>query len=263
MIIGAKLEEILTETEKRLEFVRKALGDCPPGSLLQIKEKGKLVYYHDVWIGGKRRRFSLHKHPKMVSLLARKKYLQLEERELENNISALRKALSGFYDITPEHILQQLPEKYKGLPKEVFFQGEMETMQSKWAKEPYRQSNYMPEGKVHLTSRGLAVRSKSEVLIIEKLYEFDLPLRYEQIMHINGYDIAPDLTIMGRCGIEFIWEHCGLTGNPKYMKKHKWKMEMYESVGIVPWRNLIVTYDNEQGYIDLAVIESEIRNKLL
>ena len=47
------------------------------------------------------------------------------------------------------------------------------------------------------------------------------------------------------------------------MKKHKWKLEIYESVGIVPWKNLIVTYDNERGTIDIPVLESEIRNKLL
>ncbi len=29
------------------------------------------------------------------------------------------------------------------------------------------------------------------------------------------------------------------------------------------WKNLIVTYDNEQGTIDIPIIESEIRNKLL
>ena len=31
----------------------------------------------------------------------------------------------------------------------------------------------------------------------------------------------------------------------------------------MPWRNLIVTYDEYDGGINLAVIESEIRNKLL
>lgn len=54
-----------------------------------------------------------------------------------------------------------------------------------------------------------------------------------------------------------------MPGNRDYMKHHKWKMEMYESVDIVPWKNLIVTYDNENGTIDLGIIESEIRNKLL
>lgn len=40
-------------------------------------------------------------------------------------------------------------------------------------------------------------------------------------------------------------------------------MNMYETADIVPWKNLIVTYDNENGTIDLAIIDGEIRNKLL
>lgn len=46
------------------------------------------------------------------------------------------------------------------------------------------------------------------------------------------------------------WEHCGLVGDPSYMFKHKRKLEQYEEYGIVPWRNLIVTYDDEKGNID-------------
>ena len=37
--------------------------------------------------------------------------------------------------------------------------------------------------------------------------------------------------------------------------------KMYESVGVVPWKNLIVTYDDEDGNINVGIIESEIKNK--
>ena len=49
----------------------------------------------------------------------------------------------------------------------------------------------------------------------------------------------------------------------KYMVRHKWKMEQYASVGIVPWDNLIVTYNDIYGNLDMRIIESEIVNKLL
>ena len=45
-------------------------------------------------------------------------------------------------------------------------------------------------------------------------------------------------------------------------------MMMYESAGIVPWKNLIVTYDmfegnNEVGFFDSRIIDTEIRTKLM
>lgn len=96
-------------------------------------------------------------------------------------------------------------------------------------------SNYKPEEKRHTTSRGLKVRSKSEVLITEML---------------------PD-------GRVFYWEHCGLMSLKEYREHQKWKMEVYEKAGIVPWKNLIVTYDDEDGNINVGIIESEIQNKLI
>lgn len=38
---------------------------------------------------------------------------------------------------------------------------------------------------------------------------------------------------------------------------------MYEAGGIVPWKNLIVTYDNEEGHMDTRLIDAEIINKLM
>ena len=46
------------------------------------------------------------------------------------------------------------------------------------------------------------------------------------------------------------------------MSHHKWKMDIYEEAGIVTWKNLIVTYDSENGMLDLGIIESEIVNKV-
>ena len=120
----------------------------------------------------------------------------------------------------------------------------------------------MPQQKNHTTSHGLKVRSKSEMLIAEKLYEHGLPFRYEQILQIDGVDYAPDFTIRRCDGSIVYWEHCGLTGNSRYMNHHWRKMQIYVEAGITPWKNLIITYDDENGFLDLSVIESEIINKL-
>ncbi|MCI8609744.1 MAG: hypothetical protein HFE73_08885 [Firmicutes bacterium] len=47
------------------------------------------------------------------------------------------------------------------------------------------------------------------------------------------------------------------------MERHKWKLSMYEKAGIVPWKNLIITYNDSQGNINMKIVESEIVNKLL
>ena len=68
----------------------------------------------------------------------------------------------------------------------------------RWGDGFYRQSDYMPEKKIHTTSKGLKVRSKSEVLIAEKLYEHNIEFRYEQILQIEQMEFAPRLHNYGR-----------------------------------------------------------------
>ncbi len=108
------------------------------------------------------------------------------------------------------------------------------------------------------------MRSKSELAISEAFYKYEVPFRYEQLLEIGAYKAAPDFMPRNkRTGEQFYWEHCGMPENEEYMKHHKWKMNLYESVGIVPWKNLIVSYDGADGTLNIAEIESVIRNRLL
>ena len=47
------------------------------------------------------------------------------------------------------------------------------------------------------------------------------------------------------------------------MRRHKWKLEVYEKAGIVPWDNLIVTYGDRDGNVDVREIEAVIVNRLV
>ena len=49
---------------------------------------------------------------------------------------------------------------------------------------------------------------------------------------------------------------------PNYRKKNAEKLAAYEELGIVPWDNLIVTYDKD-GSIDLRMAEAIIRSVLM
>lgn len=264
MILRQDLEKMLTEIEKKQKSVNMQLNKCPAGHLMQTKRGEQTAYMQIMKQNDKRIRRAITRQPEIVEGLARKKYLETELLVLEENRLVIQKALARVSDITAGAILSGLPKSYAKIPQDYFFSDPVSCdFADQWMQEPYKQSDYKPERKTHLTSRGLAVRSKSEVLIAEKLYEYQVPFRYEQVLTIGKYNLSPDFTLKSRSSEIFYWEHCGLPGNKEYMKHHKWKMEMYESVGIVPWKNLIVTYDDPDGNINLGIIESEIRNKLL
>lgn len=131
-----------------------------------------------------------------------------------------------------------------------------------WSEAPYRQSDKRPEGKDKITSRGLHMRSKSEVMIAELLYQYGIPFRYEEPLYIEGFMLVPDFTFRGPDLLKFYWEYCGMMDDPKYVDHHIWKKNLYERNGIVPWKNIYFTYESG-GNIDLKAIRHFIEDNIL
>ena len=255
-----KIEKVLAELEDRLKLANIELKMCPEGTLSFVKRDGRGTFFQIINSGGKRLRKSINKAPDFIRGLARKEYLINETKLLEKNIKALRDVMKSRVEPSPDNVLRSISRHLQGIPEEYFFP---EENKDSWASQPYEMSNYKPEEKKHTTSRGLKVRSKSEVLIAEMLYIFNIQFRYEQVIRINGIVLVPDFTIKLPDGRIFYWEHCGLMSSKEYREHQKWKMEIYEKGDIVPWKNLIVTYDDEEGNINVGIIESEIKNKLI
>lgn len=242
------------------------LHDCPEGHLIAAKRTGKYNYFQVVKQNGEYIRRGITKDSILIEALCRKKYMEERLSAATHNIKILEAAAKRLLSVECSDIIEKLPTAYKTLPKE-YFDRENSTIsqenENEWSSQPYRRSTYMPRYKNHTTSRGLKVRSKSELLIAEKLGEYNIPFRYEQLLEINGIEYAPDFTILRRDGSILYWEHCGLTSDSRYINNHWNKMRIYAEAGIVPWKNLIITYDSEDGILDLEAVEAEIKNKVM
>ena len=165
---------------------------------------------------------------------------------------------------TPETIINKMSDVYKSLPNHYFIDKSiMDEELQQWMNAPFDQSTYKLEEKIHTTSRDLKVRTKSELIIAEILYMYNIAFRYEQRLYIRDKRFAPDFTIQLPDGRIFYWEHVGLTNSFGYMNDHYYKLKYYQYKNIVPWKNLILTYDNEAGQLNTQIIHSEIKNKLL
>lgn len=255
------LEEILRTMQKKQRGLAAELSAAPDGQLLLVQKDGRAVMQQCKEEHGQKRRLSLAGKPDLAAALIRKQYAEAELQLLKKDVTVITELLQRYNPVDYQSVLELLPEKYRQFERSQYMEGRAKTQDS-WMHMPYKQSDYHPKQKVHATSQGLFVRSKSEVLLAEKLYEMKIPFRYEQTMKIGKFTVAPDFTCNVQKQLVYI-EHCGLTGNAEYMKHHKWKMELYESVGIVPWKNLIVTYEDENGFINLAVMEAQMKAMLL
>jgi hypothetical protein len=133
------------------------------------------------------------------------------------------------------------------------------------------QERFLEDGLIHRTRRGDLVRSKSEVIIADMLYDKGVDYSYERKLEFaDGSFRYPDFTIEDdESGTTVYWEHLGMLGDSAYRKRWDRKLEWYRAHAILPSdeegkreATLHVTADDPQGGIDAAAIAESV-NRLL
>jgi hypothetical protein len=95
--------------------------------------------------------------------------------------------------------------------------------------ELIRREGYLEEGRIHRSLADVMVRSKSEVIIANMLFERDIAFFYEKPLYApDGSFYLPDFTINWR-GEEYYWEHLGLLSNDEYRQHWKTKKAWYDN----------------------------------
>ena len=114
----------------------------------------------------------------------------------------------------------------------------------------------MPEEKVYQTKRGEMVRSKSELLIADLLYEMEIPYRYEPRVRMKGGNYKyPDFLILNRKTRQTIyWEHLGLMDDPDYLNNNLAKILEYGENGICLGKNLMITFETSEHPLNVRWI---------
>ncbi len=86
----------------------------------------------------------------------------------------------------------------------------------------------------------------------------------EEMIDHPGVRRVPDFKIRRpRDGKIFYWEHMGLVTDVAYHDKNIRKLKQYATIGINPWDNLIITFAQEDGGIDVKKIDAIIQGWLL
>ena len=131
---------------------------------------------------------------------------------------------------------------------------------------------FLEDGLIHRTERGDLVRSKSELVIADKLYARGITYGYEQMLVLpDGRSRYPDFTISDDlAGITYYWEHLGLLGDPSYRARWERKKKEYETAAILPYQHgggsggtLIETRDDPSGRLNANLIAQIIDTVLI
>ena len=119
----------------------------------------------------------------------------------------------------------------------------------RWRKARFSRGR-VTENHIYDTLAKEKVRSKSEALIADRLFNAGIPYRYEQRLEFDSdvpgledmHAYYPDFTILDKRTRKIIyWEHLGKLGDPSYCRDNLTKLHDYMRHGIIQGKNLILT----------------------
>lgn len=217
------------------------------GSLFISKSHGTLQYYRMNRNGT--RTYIKKGDEQVLTELAQKKYCQMVLKVLKQSNPSKESIAS---------VLKSIPNELKKYISP--FEIPVEDKVKQWKEEKYVRK-YLPDDIIsYQTDKGDKVRSKSEVIIANKLYRHGIPYRYENQWQLsNGMKIFPDFTIMNpKTGKLFIWEHFGLMSDQAYSENFVQKINYYAESNILPGDSLIVSFESQRTPISTEIIEKQI-----
>ncbi len=278
-----EIKMLLSKLKELRRKVVKELLYAPNGNLLIQKDRGYYAFRQDFAEGGKRIQKGIGKDQDLVDRLAHKAYNEELKRRLDINIGLLEHALVGSLSLESRDIIETLPESFGLLDQGAIIFGHRNddiswpnpmrdgvypveyplsidpSERFNWAKRPYLENTLFLEYKIHRTPRGILCRSKSEVSILGVYDSFVLPYHYDEQLFIGHHRISPDIVGCRADGQLIFHEHIGVDSDV-YRRRYEQKDRIYRAAGIVQGKNLIYTFDREDGSINLELISAMIKD---
>jgi len=242
------------QLEEQINSLHSQIESLPDGKIICTPNGNGYKWYHSdghksVYIPKSERNFA--------EQLAIKKYLQQIEKDCIQEKTAIDFYLRHHSPSKAEDLLLNKPGYQELLYP--YFKSQSQMIED-WINSSFEQNPKYPENKIHKTSSGNMVRSKSEVIIDMVLYTHKIPFRYECELQIGSYKIYPDFTIMHpMTGKIIYWEHFGKMDDPKYSRNVGERIQTYINNGIIPSIDLITTYESMSHPLSIDEVEKIVR----
>ena len=253
--INIRIKELTTA----LSDINLFLENAPEGCLKIQQRDGKQYFYHQIFDQGTHqfsRTYISRKDVGFAGALAKKGYFLKIKPIIEKQLIALKRFSEEYRSQEIDYEYDRLSEVRKALVNPV--QRSTKSILERWNNEVYEPNNKYPENLRFETDNGELVRSKSELIIANALAreKEHLLYKYERLIKvmINGVEqiFHPDFTVLNiHTGKISYWEHAGKMDDPLYANDFVKKMTTYQANGIIPGKNLLITYETRENPLSM------------
>lgn len=264
------MDQIIKLMKERAIILRKAIEKAnrerepyPDGHLRITTSNDKPRYYLITKRGDTNGKYITRENRSIIPQLAKKDYNQQFLTEATKELERLEQAIAWFSISNADLSYQKLSDKRQDLISPYIMTDKLYA--KTWQSQKIKPCSYMPDKLVYETKRGEMVRSKSEALIANTLYDLKLPYFYEKSLQLkNGIVRYPDFTILHtKKREEFYLEHFGLLDDEAYLYNNLHKLDEYRENGIFLGKNLLITYETTESPLDIRGIKGMLRNIFL
>ena len=229
---------------------------------IQIEKKNGKVSYYQYFDSNTPRKYLNKAQAPLIAALAQKRYdlevyraIRARKAVMDQCITKLSQAQAKF-DIPK--IYENFPQELKPLIKPI--QTYDEAYARSWQAKKHEKLNYAKKV-TFKTKRGEYVRSKSELIIADKLFAAGIPYHYEAALEVNNQIISyPDFLVLNtRIKRQYYWEHFGRMGEEDYLEKTLSKIERYARKGFVQGVNFIATFESNKHPLNTEHLDRIIK----
>lgn len=244
------------------------LGGLPEGSVTYQTKNGKTYYYHQIKnpdTGQWQKVYIKKKNREMARQLVQKDYLEKCEEILDKQLQVLKTCQETYNKQSVEDFYESLPNERKQLVEPLA--NSVSKIMKEWMNETYEVYDAYQENKIYETDRGEMVRSKSEVIIANLLYQYKhlIDYKYERPLKLYTKDrkeiiIHPDFTIINKeTGKIYYYEHAGKMDEPYYANEFVKKINTYVENDLLPGIDIIVTYETLSMPLNITTVKCWIK----
>ena len=254
MVDVESLKSQLKEETALIESLRKKLRQLPDGSLW-VRNDGENLYYSIASRDPEGRR---HEHyvPKTdiqtLSKYSEAMYFRKLIPVLETEVKAMRSFLRRYKPERKAAVWSSIPKGCETMVMNRFPSDE--EICTEWESENYGKNTYPSDKEdLYTTTKGVAVRSRIELITAGVLDELGLHYRYECCLDLKTGTVYPDFTVIHPRTHELYYlEIFGMMDSPEYATHAFVKIQHYADSGLLP--KLIPVFDSTDAPVSVTLI---------
>lgn len=255
--LKSEIQERIDLITRLYEQLERKIDSLAKGSIYCKHIGANLYYYHA------QSSFEQHylgkKDDDLIKELLQKSYYLKVLKSIESELAYLKQLKCNYPKVIAENTYETLKEERKYGVKPIIPTDEQ--FISNWQNKPYTPKPFKKEDPFFETLRGERVRSKSEVIIADRLLANGIPYKYECPILVGNEIIHPDFSILRVSDRKILYlEHNGKVGDQQYADDMVDRLNKYEAAGIHQGDRLFLTFESANRPLNVRVLDIMIND---